>query len=160
MSDKKKEAKELATTKHSAETKEVVEEIFKADPSLKSVGKKTVQRVVVAAQRTESFIAPIPPPHYMEHYNQIIDNGAERIMEMAEGQHKHQIGMEKKLSNWAIFQNIAGQGIATSFLVLFGAASFYFFYKENNTAGIALISVPVTGLIGKFLPHRGNKGGQ
>ena len=40
-------------------------------------------------------IGPIPPPTLLSQYNQVIPDGAERILAMAEKDAAHQIYMEK-----------------------------------------------------------------
>jgi len=42
----------------------------------------------------QEFSGPLPPPHILEKYNDIIPNGAERIMVMAEEQSKHRKELE------------------------------------------------------------------
>jgi uncharacterized membrane protein len=53
------------------------------------------QQEVRAIIRQE-FSGPLPPPAILEKYNEIIENGAERIMVMAEEQSKHRKELEKK----------------------------------------------------------------
>jgi uncharacterized membrane protein len=47
--------------------------------------------------RTEAalFSGPIPPPDLLERYNQIIPEGADRILKMAEKQSAHRQKIEK-----------------------------------------------------------------
>lgn len=44
---------------------------------------------------SSSFRGPLPPPSVLSEYNQVVDNGAERIMKMAENQSTHRIELEK-----------------------------------------------------------------
>lgn len=49
---------------------------------------------LVSQQITMEFSGPLPPPQILEKYNQIIPNGAERILIMAEEQSKHRRKLE------------------------------------------------------------------
>jgi uncharacterized membrane protein len=49
---------------------------------------------VIRSIRAE-YSGPLPPPSALEHYNNIIPNGAERIMAMAEQQSRHRQELEK-----------------------------------------------------------------
>lgn len=44
----------------------------------------------------QKYSGPLPPPSILEKYDQVISNGAERIMVMAEEQSKHRRELEKK----------------------------------------------------------------
>ena len=46
----------------------------------------------------QTFSGPLPPPDALKRYSDIIPNGAERIMAMAEEQSKHRRELEKNLS--------------------------------------------------------------
>ena len=47
----------------------------------------------------QEYSGPLPPPHVLEKYKDIIPNGAERIMVMAEEQSKHRRALETKALN-------------------------------------------------------------
>jgi len=55
-------------------------------------------RRIVARQETMAFSGPIPPPELLSKYGEIIPNGADRILKMAENQSTHRQCIEK----WAI----------------------------------------------------------
>jgi len=53
-------------------------------------------RKTVAAVSTE-FVGPLPPPAMLDGYNQIIPDGANRIMRMAESEAEHRRSIEKEV---------------------------------------------------------------
>lgn len=50
---------------------------------------------LVARQQTIAFSGPIPPPELLSKYGEIIPNGADRILQMAEKQSTHRRCIEK-----------------------------------------------------------------
>ena len=59
---------------------------------------KTENSRILARQQTVAFSGPIPPPELLAKYGEIIPNGADRILTMAENQSTHRQCIEK----WAI----------------------------------------------------------
>ena len=83
------EPKETGLVK--AENKPVVDEFKQSsEPKAEVVGRR-----IIHAQHSEAFSGPIPPPDLLEKYNNIIPNGADRILAMAEQQQAHRQFMEK-----------------------------------------------------------------
>lgn len=58
---------------------------------------QTTQRELLIQASSSSFSGPIPPPALLEKYNEIIPNGAERILAMAEKQSTHREYLEKRV---------------------------------------------------------------
>ena len=59
---------------------------------------QTPQRdLLIQASASSSFSGPIPPPALLQKYNEIIPNGAERILAMAEKQSAHREYLEKRV---------------------------------------------------------------
>ena len=104
-----------------------------------SVAKTTVKaRTVVQSQ---SFQGPIPPPELLRQYNEIIPDGANRIVKMAEAQSAHRIELESTIvkgddrrANW---------GLATGFTigVLIIVLSFILVLKGHDASGTVLGSI-------------------
>lgn len=73
-------------------------------PSQKTQAEKVIQRQEGQEELAkeivgiihQSFSGPIPPPNILSEYSQIIPNGAERIMAMAEAQSEHRRKLETK----------------------------------------------------------------
>jgi uncharacterized membrane protein len=100
---------------------------------------------------TAQFSGPLPPPNMLEGYNNIIPNGAERIMVMAEKQQDHRISLEK----YVISQDSkrADRGLLFGFIlgVLVLAAGVFIIASGKDISGLALILASLGGLIGIFI---------
>lgn len=95
--------------------------------------------------------APLPPPEELNKYNDVVQNGAERIIKMAENQQQHRMNLEvmavtsqlKESSRGQIFGFIIGlAGIIGSLVI------------ANNgfeTAGSIIGSTSLVGLVSVFV---------
>ena len=68
--------------------------------------------------KQEVHEGPLPSPRDLEKYNQIIPNGAERIMKMAEKQSAHRIEMEKVAINGEVKQSGRGQNYGFTLAII------------------------------------------
>jgi uncharacterized membrane protein len=105
-------------------------------------------------QMSASFSGPIPPPGLLEKYNEVIPNGADRIMAMAERQSAHRESLEASV----VAGNIANQARGTVFafiLCLVALSSgFYLVNEGRNIEGFASIVGSVGGILGTFIYSR------
>lgn len=98
--------------------------------------------------------APLPPPSELAAYNEIIPQGADRIMKMAEAQTTHRIDIEKKVVNSQQGHESKGQffgfiiGIVGLLCGTFAAVS------GQPVAGAAIAGTPLVGLVTAFLYSR------
>lgn len=104
-----------------------------------------------------SFEGPIPPPDLLRQYNEIIPDGANRIVRMAENQSGHRIELEttvikgdNKRANWGL---ITGFTIGVLIIVL----SFILIREGHDTAGTILGSIDLVGLVGVFVFGRSRR---
>ncbi len=65
---------------------------------IQAQAKTELAHEVISIFRQE-YSGPLPPPQALEQYNNIIPNGAERIMVMAEKQSEHRRTLEAKVLN-------------------------------------------------------------
>ena len=100
-----------------------------------------------------SFSSPIPPPNILKGYNDIIPNGAERIIAQSEIQLNHRINLENFAVKAELKQSGRGQifGFILGVIVL-GLATILALYGHETIAGIfgtttigALVTVFVLG---------------
>jgi len=101
-----------------------------------------------------SFQGPIPPPALLREYNEIVPNGADRIMKMAEAQTQHRINLESivikgddRRANWGL---VTGFTIGVLVLVL----SFVLVMYGHGVEGTVLGSVDLIGLVSLFVYGR------
>jgi uncharacterized membrane protein len=94
---------------------------------------------------------PLPQPEALERYNQIVPGAAERIIQMAETQHKHRLEIETNVVN----SNIAAQkrGTILGFIVAMTAilGGVFLVYIGKEASGLASIVTALVGLVGVFV---------
>lgn len=104
-----------------------------------------------AMVKQEIRSGPLPAPEDLERYNQIVANGAERIMKMAENQHAHRIGMESKVITSQNFQSLLGV-IFAFILGLTGiVGSIYLIMNGHEVGGTVLSGISLTSLVSAFI---------
>jgi uncharacterized membrane protein len=108
---------------------------------------------------SERWSAPLPRPQDLQGYENALTGAAERILRMAETDLANSHKLDEKSLDAEITVAKRGQGLAFALSVLALAASFFFFAKGNEVAGIAFISMPVVLLIQAFLDRGGGNGG-
>lgn len=106
---------------------------------------------LVFQSRSSSFSGPIPPPQLLAQYNEIIPNGAERIMVMAERQSAHRESLEAMV----ITGNVASQtrGSYFAFIICMTALIFGFILilSGRNAVGLAAIISALAGVAATFI---------
>ena len=104
---------------------------------------------------TANWSGPLPPPAALEQFNQIIPNGAERIMAMVEHEQAHRIAMEQKALHADVWDALGGKllGALMTLVAVAGAV-----YTADSGAhwivSVAIVGVPIMALIGKFLKSK------
>jgi uncharacterized membrane protein len=91
---------------------------------------------------------PLPPPEALERFNQIIPNGADRIVAMAEAEQRHRANHESVALQARIREARRGQyaGVLLSALCIVGAAALEYFGAHTGVA-VALLSMPVMSFL-------------
>lgn len=82
-----------------------------ADPDIPKDKKDKIIRAVlgVSIRKASSFSGPIPPPELLKGYNEVIKDGAERIVIMAEKQSSHRMQLEDHAIKEELKQSRLGQ---------------------------------------------------
>lgn len=98
-----------------------------------------------------AFSGPLPPPNVLQRYDEIIPNGADRIVAMAEKQSAHRIDLERTVihgdsrrANWGVF---CGFTLAVLVIVL----SFILILYGHAVAGTILGTLDLVSLISVFI---------
>lgn len=113
---------------------------------------RKVKSIIVSSY--QSYSGPIPAPEALEKYNQIIPDGADRIMKMAENQSNHRIRIEETVIAGQVKQSSRGQifGLIIAFLTLGAAVVLAMFGHEAVACvlgGSTVISLATVFVIGK-----------
>jgi uncharacterized membrane protein len=126
-----------------------------SDPEISKEKKQEIMRAFlsITIREASTFSGPIPPPELLKGYNEIITNGAERILIMAENQSTHRIQLENhairdelkqsKLGQiFGFILGLVGMGLATTLAILGHEAIAGIF---GTTTIIGLVTVFVLG---------------
>jgi uncharacterized membrane protein len=107
--------------------------------------------IATVTHQSVSFSGPLPHPALLAKYNEVIPNGAERIMAMAERQSAHR----EKLETLVVTGNVKAQSQGTKFAfiicVIALIAGFYLVLEGRNVAGFASIVGAMGGVLGTFI---------
>jgi len=104
---------------------------------------------------TQQWVGPLPPPAALEQFNQIIPNGADRIMRMVEQEQAHRIAHETNCLNASIRDTRRGHwlGGAISLAAISGSA-FTAYIGAHAAVSVALVSVPIATIINAILKNK------
>ena len=105
---------------------------------------------LVIQASSSSFSGPIPPPALLERYNEVIPNGAERIMVMAEKQSAHREALEARVVNGNVANQTRGSifGFIISLVAIIGG--FVLIEQGKNAEGLSSIIASLAALVGIF----------
>lgn len=113
---------------------------------------------IQAAVQAEYFSGPIPPPNLLARYNEIVPNGAERILAMAERQSKHRESLEAQV----VAGNVSSQsrGSLYAFIIALVAVSggIFLIHDGKGASGLATIICSLTGLVSVFVYTQNKQG--
>jgi len=106
---------------------------------------------ITAIRQASSFRGPIPPPQILKGYNEVIKDGAERIITMAEKQSNHRMQLEDHAIKEELKQSRLGQvfGFVLG-LVGFGLATTLSILGHDGIAGI-FGTTTIIGLVTVFV---------
>lgn len=136
--------KEQFSDKHTLEDKQDLINTVVSEPEILVEVLKSEQATKIIMQ---GYSGPIPPPAYLEHYDSLIPNGADRIMKMAE---KEQEGRYSLLNKELGIRKLGSVfGMLSVFLVA-GLCGWLIFKGEYKYATIIMCAVLVA-LAGVFV---------
>ncbi len=98
---------------------------------------------------------PLPPPAALEHFNQIIPQGADRIMSMVEREQAHRIEHEAKVLNAQTrdFSRSHWLGSVIALCCIAGAI-YTAVIGAHWAVSVALVGLPITALVGKLFSRK------
>ncbi len=147
---KKQGSSEADKNKTPEKLSEEIEKIIKFVPEDK---KEEALKFItsLSIQTSSAFRGPLPPPSILADYNDIINNGAERIMKMAENQSGHRIELEKHAIKEELKQSRRGQ-VFGFILAVFGIiAAFVLAYLDHDTVAGIFGTTTIVGLVTIFV---------
>lgn len=127
----------------------------KAPDVLKKLQKEEKNRLArVSISETIVKIGILPDPADLAQYNQIIPNGADRILKMVESQHEHRIEIEKHVIKSQQSQTTRGQYFAFLLALVCIAVSCYLGVAGHEFLGGAIGGTTLLSLVSVFLYSR------
>ena len=134
------------------------------DPAVHSDGRsldqdelsQVVATALTAFRQTVSWSAPLPDPHTLQQYNEVVPGAADRIIRMAESDTSERASVEAQLAQGEV--EAAKLGISMAFLlaVICVVAAIVFFALGKTIAGSVMLGLPAVTMIGTFIT-RGQK---
>lgn len=107
--------------------------------------------ISVTVSRSRRFSGPLPPSEMLKEYDQLIPNGAERIMSMAEQQSTHRQQLESTTVASQNKQSERGQLFAFILAILFMVTGTVAFLTEHNTVAGTIFGTTIVGLVTVFI---------
>ena len=115
---------------------------------------KAHQKIV---SQSHQWSGPLPPPAALQHFNEIIPNGAERIMKMVEEEQAHRVSYESSMLAATIQDTKRGHwmGWSISIISVVGAlASIYL--AASPLVSAALVGVPLISIVHAIMKSKSN----
>lgn len=104
--------------------------------------------------RIHHHSGPLPDIPTLNGYNELIPNGAERVMKMAENQAEHRMHLEKMGLRRSFNQGSTGQWMGFSIAILFFLTSVYLIFSGFTVSGTILGTVDLVALVTVFVTRR------
>ena len=105
----------------------------------------------VVATYAELTVGPLPPPHILKGYNDIVPGAADRLLQMAERQSDHRMEMERAVVSADSRRSYIG--LVAAFVLSAGiiGGGLYIIALGHQWPGVLLIGVNVVSLAGVFV---------
>lgn len=115
------------------------------------ISEKEKDLIIQVVRVSRSFRGPLPPPEVLAHYNDVIQNGAERIMKMAENQATHRMTLENQAITSQLSQSKKGQIFGFIIAVLLIGSSVFLAISGYEGLAKVLGGTTILGLVAIFV---------
>lgn len=138
------------------EYREVAHQLKEENPRV-FLGMNTSQKLEViktfgiTSIKAMAHSGPLPDPESLARYNEIIPNGADRIMKMAENQQNHRMSVDKQLVKGNNNQITRGQWFGFLLALFFLGAGVYLTLLGHESVGKVIFGTTVIGLASIFV---------
>lgn len=141
-SDIEKLAKEIVEQSNSGDEASVAE-LLEKDPKKR----EELRHLLIA----RSYQGPIPPPEMLAAYNEVLPDGAERILKMAEKQSNHRMELEKTAITRQLNQSGRGQIFGFIIAVIAICISAWLAVQGFTVVASVIGGTTVVSLVGAFV---------
>lgn len=111
----------------------------------------------ISASLTEITTGPLPHPEHLERYDKVIQNGAERIMKMAEKEQEtrlSRLNASVEMAKKGLSMQSRGQWFAFSLVIIILALATLFVFTGHETVAYILFGTGIASIAGLFLGIR------
>ncbi|HEX8689272.1 MAG TPA: DUF2335 domain-containing protein [Solirubrobacterales bacterium] len=108
---------------------------------------------IVAAQ----FSGPVPPPEILRAYDDVVDNGAERIISQWEGETRHRQTLESQRLDAFISSTMRAQWMAFGVILIVGAGGLVLVALGHSLAGFAGFFLALASVVASLFPGSRNR---
>jgi uncharacterized membrane protein len=108
---------------------------------------------VIATATVEAWSGPLPPPTILSAFDDIINDGAERVFRQFELEGAHRRQLESRATKWQAFDLVVGKVFAFAF-VLSALAVSDALHLGHPAAGALLGSSTLALVVGAFIYQR------
>jgi uncharacterized membrane protein len=114
-------------------------------------GDPVSNRRTLSALTAYSYSGPLPPPEMLAKYNEVIPNGADRIVSIVENQSSHRHNLEKIVVGGNVESERRGQwmGLFLCSIVIIGGL--FLAHEGKQITGFGMIVAELTALAGVFV---------
>ena len=98
-----------------------------------------------------SWKGPIPPPSVIREYDEVVQNGAERLFAQFEKETAHRHKLESRKQTFPLIEQLAARAFALVFALACLAASVYFVQQGAYAAAAVVGGVMIVSGINAFL---------
>jgi uncharacterized membrane protein len=125
-----------------------------AAENLAAQNPEALRMLAILQSSTAMYAGPLPHPELLEGYNRVIENGAVRVLEMAERQSLHRMELEKALVKEQLRQSRWGQYFGVLLAILCLGVSTLLALQGKETVASVFASTTIIGLVAVFVIGR------
>lgn len=139
------------------EKEQILSELEPADADLilETLSDKTRQQLIkeieVVIEQRSIYSGPIPSPEMLKQFDEVIPNGADRIMTMAENQSNHRMNLETKVVNANNRDSLLGIIFAGILGIVGLIGGLCLIYTGKSISGFIFSSGSLATLVGLYL---------
>lgn len=130
---------------------EVTERLGPILSNLPRVQREQILSVALNVVREEAFSGPLPHPRHLEHYDEVLPGGADRIFQMAERTLDHNLEVGKRAQTHDQVYRILGMCLGFAALMVLVGAAVYAGFSDRLALASGLLGTSVIGSIGMFI---------
>ena len=147
-----KKRNQNSQTKISGKDKELIDLVRQSEPDVAKKFRDTeLARVTRAISGVSHYSGPLPPPDLLHEFNEVIPNGAERIVKQFEEQSSHRREIEKVIICSQQKRSDIGQWLGFVLALVCIGSSVYLALRGHTTVASFLGSSTVIGLATTFV---------